>query len=148
MAMTAADAREYQQGEVVVVRFDLTSNPGPWSQFITYATNDLAKYANKTWKALQTSTGQTPAENAYWTVNPGRINPATIYFIVQPPGLDPETHTLNSVGTILEMVGDGVLEATIDTSPAAGAWKAELYVPGYTATPWFAKVTRAATDLP
>lgn len=42
-----------------------------WDVARAYGTDDLVYYGGYFWKALQASTGETPAENAYWTVYKG-----------------------------------------------------------------------------
>ena len=40
---------------------------GPYSESASYAAGNIVTYGGSTWRAKQSSTGQTPAENEYWT---------------------------------------------------------------------------------
>ena len=40
---------------------------GPYSASTTYNAGNVVTYGGSTWRAKQSSTGQTPAENDYWT---------------------------------------------------------------------------------
>jgi len=150
MGSTLATALEYDQGKVIALRWDLTENAGAWSPFIQYQVNDFAKYQSKTWKALRASLGSAPSEGADWTADPARVDPDTLAFAVTPPGYSTKVHTLISAGTILEKRGAGVYEARINTTPAAGIWKAELLGSGsgQTALPYYAKVIAGAVAMP
>lgn len=40
---------------------------GPYSESTSYMAGNIVTYGGSTWRAKQPSTGQTPAENEYWT---------------------------------------------------------------------------------
>lgn len=40
---------------------------GPYASSATYKAGNVVTYGGSTWRAKQASTGQTPAENEYWT---------------------------------------------------------------------------------
>lgn len=40
---------------------------GPYSESTSYMAGNIVTYGGSTWRAKQSSTGQTPAENEYWT---------------------------------------------------------------------------------
>lgn len=54
-----------------------TAHRGAWSNTFAYKKQDLATYQGSTWRALQAHIGQTPAENAYWTLFNAKGDPGT-----------------------------------------------------------------------
>lgn len=90
---------------------------GAYNALTPYLTGDIVKYGGFAWQALQNSTGQTPAENSYWTKRTAKGGRA--YYADNQTELN--NGLLDIFQNILTQLSSGTAASILNNSEGSGA---------------------------